>query len=45
MGRNAWMNGNPFAKEENLGLDDIDSFGGFDAGDGFGGGDGFYPDF
>lgn len=31
----AWMNGNPFAKEENPGLDDMDSFGGFDTGDGF----------
>ena len=34
MGRNAWVNGNPFAKEDNPGLDDLDSFGGFDAGDG-----------
>ena len=34
MGRNAWVNGNPFAREENPGLDDMDSFGGFDTGDG-----------
>ena len=26
MGRNAWLHGNPFEKEENPGLDDLDSF-------------------
>ncbi len=38
MGRNAWVNGNPFEKEEDPGLDDVDSFGGFDAGGGMDGG-------
>ena len=41
MGRNAWMHGNPFEKEENPGLDDMDSFGNFDVGDGFDSGSDF----
>ena len=44
MGRNAWLHGNPFEKEENPGLDDMDSFGSFEAGNDFGqdpGEDGF----
>ena len=44
MGRNAWLHGNPFEKEEDPGLDDLNSFDRFDAGGGFDPGDGFGPD-
>ncbi len=36
MGRNAWLNGNPFGREENPGLDDLDPFDAPDAGADFG---------
>ena len=32
MGRNAWLNGDPFRQEENPGLDDMDPGNGFDNG-------------
>lgn len=36
MGRNAWLHGNPFEKEEDPGPDLPDPFGSFDAGNDFG---------
>lgn len=36
MGRNAWLHGNPFEKEEDPGLVDPDPFSSFDAGNDFG---------
>ena len=36
MGRNAWLHGNPFEKEENPGSDDMEPFSSFDAGNDFG---------
>ncbi len=38
MGRNAWLNGNPFQQEDNPGLDDLNGLDSIDAGPDFGDG-------